>query len=294
MLLIFCLAMTLHAVPTPLTPRAFVPLEKKGPLVWESAQLLSARGRARGGVNRLHVHAVDDQTNRVYAKQVRYFLQHAKSEQLAFGTVHERDVVLADYFSDSCYIFQVGVSKGDTLLAGFMQVFPEHRGRMPEAMRALGAWRRLVKGGEGGPLASESIAAIAIEMALAGALLPALALSLSEDCYLREQDWHQLTREDVFHEDGRVSMILGVRDRGLKVKTGSNQGVTLDCAYIADVLIALVASLEYGDAVFPFDPIQYVPQRVVASTGSSRLVAGWPTTQRQAQWALGGHRLQPT
>ena len=208
MLLIFCIAMALHAVPTPLTPRAFVPLEKKGPLAWENAQLLPARGRAQGGVNRLHVHAVDDQTNRVYAKQVRYFLQHVKSEQLPFGSVHERDVALADYLSDSCYIFQLGVSKGDTLVSGFMQIFPEHRGHMPEATRALGAWHRLVKGGEGGPLASESIAAIAIEMTLTGALLPALALLLSEDCYLREQDWHQLTREDVFHEDGRVSMNL--------------------------------------------------------------------------------------
>ena len=157
--------------------------------------------------------------------------------------------------SDSCYIFQLGVSKGDTLVSGFMQIFPEHRGCMPEAHSARG--HRLVKGGEGGPLASESIAAIAIEMTLTGALMPALALLLSEDCYLREQDWHQFTREDVSGEDGRVCMILGVRDRGLKVKTGSNQGVTLDRAYIADILMALVASLEYGDPVFPFDPIQY-------------------------------------
>ena len=75
-------------------------------------------------------------------------------------------------------------------------------------------------------------------------------------------------------------MIFGVRDRGLKVKTGSNQGVTLDRAYIADVLVALVASLEYGDSVFPFDPIQYRKEWRQALKALGLLWAGPPHNVR--------------
>ena len=180
MLLLFCLVMSLHAVPAPLTPRAFVPLEKKGPLAWENAQILPARGRARGGVNRLHVHAVDDQTNRVYAKQVCYFLQHVKSEQLSFGTVHERDVALADYLSDGCYIFSSASRRATRCSPASCRSSPSTGATCP---------RPLGHSGRG-----TVISAIAIEMTLTGALLPALALLLSEDCYLREQGWRQFIR----------------------------------------------------------------------------------------------------
>lgn len=106
-------------------------------------------------------------------------------------------------------------------------------------------------------LASPTIAAISLWMTRRGYVLEALALVLSEECYLREQDWHQLRKEDVFCSNGRTSFVLGVRERGMKVKTGSNQGVTLDRAYVADALQAVVDDIAEEEVVFPFTPEHY-------------------------------------
>ena len=238
-------------------PRSRMPLLKKGPLAWEMAKERPTSGRARGGVNRLHVHAVDDSTNKAYAKEVRIFLNHVRSEALPFVTANQRDVTMADYLSDLCYIHQVGAQKGSLLFSGFLSIFPEHKGHMPETCRAMASWQRLALGGEGGPLASTTIAAVALDMTRRGHLLEALALWLSEDCYLREQDWHQLLGSDVFTDGATTAIVMGVRERGQKVKTGSNQGVSLDRAFVADALNAVVASIGPGESVFPFDPVQY-------------------------------------
>ena len=238
-------------------PKSRVPLEKKGARAWEMVHEKPASGRVHDGVNRLHIHAVDDGTNLAYVKEVRKFLNSIKAEQVPFFTLEQRDRAMADYMSDLCYIYQTGISRGTLLLCGFLAIFPEHKTHMPETARALAGWQRLAQGGEGGPLAPLTIGAIAMFMTKKGWLLEALALLLSEDCYLREQDWHQLTRRDLFADSGCVSIVMGVRERGQKVKTGSNQGVTLDRAYVADVLMAVAAKLDYNDPVFPFDPVHY-------------------------------------
>ena len=106
------------------------PLVKKGARAWEHAGDHLAGGRSHGGVNRLHVHAVDDGTNFAYVKEVRPFLQAVKSERLPFNAMGARDQALADYLSDLCYVHQKGVSKGTFLVLGFLAIFPEHKGHI--------------------------------------------------------------------------------------------------------------------------------------------------------------------
>ena len=72
--------------------------------------------------------------------------------------------MLADYLSDMCYAHDLPPSKGALLVSGFNHIFPEHGGHLPEASRALQAWAKLDLGGEGGPLAASTIAAIALAM----------------------------------------------------------------------------------------------------------------------------------
>ena len=51
------------------------PLQKRGPRAWAAA-----REYVSPLVNRLHIHAVDDDTNVLYAKHVRAFLIDAKRQ----------------------------------------------------------------------------------------------------------------------------------------------------------------------------------------------------------------------
>lgn len=90
-----------------------------------------------------------------------------------------------------------------------------------------------------------------------GYVLEALAFLLSAECYLRKQGWHQLRKEDVFSAKGQTSNVSGVRERGIKVKTGSNLGMTLDKAFVADALQAVADDIAEAEVVFPFTPAHY-------------------------------------
>eukprot|EP00959_Pyramimonas_sp_CCMP1952_P071446 1492143-Pyramimonas_sp.AAC.1 len=59
---------------------------------------------------------------------------------------------------------------------------------MPETARALLTWHRLGLSREGRPLSSEGIAAVVLQMIRNGHLFSALAVMVSEDAYIREQD----------------------------------------------------------------------------------------------------------
>ena len=184
-------------------------------------------------------------------------MRYVKRERLPFVTFHQRDVCLADYLCDLCYAHNLPPSKGSLAFYSFTHIFPEHKGYLPEASRALQAWGKLDMGGEGGPLSASTIGAIALGMICFGCLLESLALLLSEDCYLREQDWSLLRKEDVASDGSRVSITMGVRARGEKIKTGSNQGVIIDSEVVASLLWAVCCTLRSGDLVFPFPPIHY-------------------------------------
>ncbi len=66
-----------------------------------------------------------------------------------------------------------------------------------------------------------------------------------------------LLKGDIDFHDGEAALRFGARERGEKVKTGSNQGGLVDRAWLVDVLLELTSVLDYGQAISPFDPVHF-------------------------------------
>ena len=201
-------------------PRQREPLAKKGAGAWEQAKHFRPTL-----TNRLIVHAVDDATNKVYVRAVVDFLKECKRHAVPFHTYHLRDLALARHLEDQCYIHLGSVNTGANTFFGFLHIFEDHREKMPISARALKAWQRMAQGNEGGPIARETVGAIALMFFRRGLILEAIIVLVSFDCFLREQDWEGLLAGDCAQSNGKLALLFGVRERGQKVKTGSNQGV---------------------------------------------------------------------
>ena len=223
------------------------PLSKRGAQAWDRVKehptLLS---------NRLLIHSVDDGTNRAYEKQVREMLYVVRRMGWDFATPAQRDTALAKYLEWLCYERNGSFSHGSQAFHGFLHIFPEHRDRMPLAARALRSWTALAAQGEGGPLALEAVGPIVCELCKRGELYPAVVVLLSVDCFLREQDWEGLLKRDIATDSyGQVALLFGVRERGQKVKTGSNQGVLVRWPITRGLLRVLLQHLEPDARVIP-------------------------------------------
>ena len=187
----------------------------------------------------LHVHAVQDTTNvRAYLPKVEAFLAEARSRGWALNTFAERDRALADMIAILCYVEKAGIQRGRNLFAGFIHVYPEHGGNLPEADRALKSWERLDTSGEGGPICEEAWAAVIVAFVRDADEEGGLVSAVSLDCLLRGQDWSKLRLEDVAFNtraDGSLeaSLMLGARKRGETTKTGSRQGVVVERQWVA-------------------------------------------------------------
>ena len=120
------------------------------------------------------------------------------------------------------------------LLAGFTYIFPEFKENLPLADRSLVSWQRLSQANEGGPIPLSAIFLIALRLLELGLASAAFAVLLSEDGYLREDDWEDLLIRDVsilrVHKDSppQVGLPLGPSERGGTAKTGPDQGVIVD------------------------------------------------------------------
>ena len=245
-------AVRLGASPTKSRAATPPPLIGRGARAWEHA--------VAGGTqlaNRLCVHAVDDNTNRKYVKEVRSFLQDVKREQVPFETYAERDTAMANYLSSLCYLHRSSVGVGNAVFFGFLHVYEDHRDKMPQAARALKSWLRMAAQGEGKPLARTTIGCIALWMIQQGRLYESILVLLSFDCCLREQDWSLLRTEDVHFDGSSASLALGVRARGETVKTGSDQGVVLRFGFVMALLRAAKDVAEDGDLIFPLTPATF-------------------------------------
>jgi hypothetical protein len=234
-------------------------LRHRGAGAWERvAHAGLPPGRAEGGVNLLHVHAVQDGTNaQAYIPAVRAFLVEARTRGWSLGTVEQRDRALADMLAILCYVREAGVQSGRNLMAGFQHVYPEHADRLPEAARAMQAWERLGTSGEGAPICAEAWGALVLAFLRSGDDEGALITALKFDCLLRGQDWEHLRVADVCGSEAadgslEVALLLGVRERGESVKTGSNQGVVIDRAWVAQWLLEFKAQRERAGATFLF------------------------------------------
>jgi len=222
------------------------PLRNRGAASWGTAL---GPGRAEGGINRLHVHAVADGTNRAqYLPAVREFLWEARQRQWPMGSVAEQDRAMADWLAIMAFEQRRGVNAGEHLISAYVHVFPElgqARVSLPESKRALAAWQRMGLNGEGKPVVVEAVAAISVAFLRDGQEAAGLLVWLIFDCLMRQQDWRGLRagQPDVTidrHTSGPpvVSFMFGVRERGERVKTGSDQGVMIArpwlCAWVVD------------------------------------------------------------
>jgi hypothetical protein len=227
-----------------------VPLLKRGPRAWENYSSYPTHF-----VNRLHVHAVDDQTNRVYAKQVKRFLNHAKIMGESPSSTREWDVCMADELASRCYGDRESVSSGQCLFHGWSHIFPSFKGRMPESYRALQAWQKLDTGGVGGPVGWGVLLILICRLFERGLVYQGLWIWLQHDIYGREQDCEMITSDDIYIDPGdlhSVAVQLGTRARGLSVKTGSDQGVQIDEAALALILGRIKRTMRPGEPLFHF------------------------------------------
>lgn len=127
-----------------------------------------------------------DNTNvRAYLPEVEAFLAEARRRGWALNTFSERDCALADMIAILCYVERAGIQRARNLFAGFVHVYPEHGGHLPEADRALKSWERLDTGGEGGPICEEAWGAVIVAFVRGGDDEGGLVSGLSFDCLLR-------------------------------------------------------------------------------------------------------------
>ena len=222
------------------------PLATRGARAWEQARLVQPVL-----TNRLCIHAVDDNTNRRYIKEVKRLLQDVQRHGTAFDTYAERDAALANYLSSLCYLHLSSVGVGNAVFFGFLHIYEDHRDKMPQSARALKSWLRMASQGEGKPMDRSSIACVAMWLLKRGKLYECLLVLISFDCCLREQDWSLLRTQDVSFDKEGASLALGVRARGETVKTGSDQGAVVRFEVVRAILKAAVQVAHEGDLIFP-------------------------------------------
>jgi len=230
------------------------PLVKRGALAWDNFLEDGGPGRMGGGVNRLHVHGVNDQTNKDYLKMVTRFLKHQKRVGSP-RSLQDWDRAMADELAAMCYGRREPMGNGQCLYHGWAHIFPDFKGSMPESGRALKSWERLRQGGIGGPMSWGMVLRIIVGFFEQGRLYEGVWVWAQHDVYGREQDLEQVTRPDIFIDpldDTKVALRFGTRSRGLSSKTGSDQAAQIDDPLIARTLARMRRQLKDGEPLFPF------------------------------------------
>lgn len=178
--------------------------------------------------NRLLLHAVDDNSNKDYYGPVADFLRDLKSRGYTSLTPEEIDEAAARRMEFLCYGEQRGPNIGQRLLHGLGHFFPRLKSSLCCSRRAMASWSGLDEGEEGQPLAQSTVYCMSYLMMKAGYCEEAMVVLLMYDTFCRSADWYTLSWMDVSVAGSLVALRFGARDRGLRVKTGSDQGVTVD------------------------------------------------------------------
>jgi hypothetical protein len=232
-------------------PRAkALPLEKRGPKAWVNAAQEYTEGR---NPNRPHIHSVDDGTGVSYLKEVFRFLRNVKVNQIPFSSPSLIDRSLANELADRCYLNDEPLYRGANLFFGFLYAFPDFHDQLPLSWRAFRTWQRTYPSGEGYAFPEEAIFCILERFCRAGQLLEMVWTWLSFHCYLRQQDAEMLMTQDANDDGNNIAFMIAPRERGKRAKTGSDQGVLVECPALVAVLRALLATLRPGIPLFPFD-----------------------------------------
>ena len=200
-------------------------------------RLSKSRRLADVGLTRLMVHAIADSSFNQYKGPLRAFLYDAKTNGYRLDTPEEIDWCLARFLDDLCYLENADFGKASKTYSGLTHLVPELRDNLPRAARALNSWQRLANPAEGGPVPQAALGLIIKHFLEVGDFTSAYVVLLSYDGVLRESDWESLTAQDVSvvaagTAPPQVALLLGSGARGLATKTGSDQGVVLDDAFL--------------------------------------------------------------
>ena len=95
------------------------------------------------------------------------------------------------------------------------------------------------------------------EMIRLGHWEAAIGSWLAEDCYLRESEWIQLQARDIHIHNGVVALTLGNQERRESTKTPGPQGVIVENAVLATVMMGLKAETHTDSQVFTIDQVIY-------------------------------------
>ena len=225
-------------------------LTKSGPNAWATFKQ-SPSSFHKNGINPLIVHSCQDDTMLTkYIPRVLEFLKWSLKQGATFRTEAEVDQWMADYMADACYGRGKGVDFGSSTFFGFLALFPEFKHKLDRSYRAYKGWKAIHVGGEGVGIPEEAVAILSAAMIRDGAPEASLITDLSFDCYLRSHEWCQIRVADV-HDDGNLcSIMLGVAERGEKVKTGVRQGVVIDSPKVRTRLRHHIAKKAPLDHVF--------------------------------------------
>ena len=189
---------------------------------------------------------------------VSRWLDFVESRQLRCVTWAERDESLVAFMAHRCYVEDCGPAEGAFLLNGLLYVWPGQA--VPRAWRALKAWQRGFVEKLGGPIGSETLACMELELASEGRPEAAIAgdmLAVAVDGYLRRQDLIQLRVEDVVDFGPEVVLRLGRSSRGESVKTGRDQAVRLDWPHSTAIVRRRCRGKRPQERVFPISAEAY-------------------------------------
>ena len=230
---------------------------QKASKVHDNAQMNFRRdfdrdGRESDGL-RLIANAVSTDTMlNKYIPAIKDFFAYCLERVLYLNTTPEVDQALSASMNWGAYYEDKTFSLCKDLLFGIKACFPEITDSLPMAYRAYKSWERAYVPGEGQGIPDEAIEIIASQLDFEGKPLMALVVRSTQDAYFRVGEWQQIRREDIIDDGDKVGVILGLAERGERVKTGHNQGVVFDSLRLREEWRSLRRSLCPKQLAFPF------------------------------------------
>jgi hypothetical protein len=141
--------------------------------------------------------------------------------------------------------------------SGVTHLRPDLKGQLPDSGRALETWRILEGHHEKEPLCPGAAGLMIEELGKVEKLMGYAAWSQIDEL-LREQDVEHLLGADIIpDQQGAVSLMLGIIERGETTKSGTNQGVVVQHPDLCAFYIRRKEEIGPTDRVFPFHIDRY-------------------------------------
>lgn len=209
-----------------------------------------------------------------YAKAVRDFVEDAMMHGRTAKGAGSLDKMLSRYMDRQCFQSRAGVNKGLKLMAGISHFLPEVGASLYRSRRALKGWLKHRPLGEGGPLATSTIATLVDTMIRDGYLEEGIGTLLAEDCYLRESEWLQRVPSDFSLHRDEVAIEIADPASGSTAKTAGSQGVLVESSVLKAILREVVKVVHPSTPVFQTDStrLRRVWWHSVQRTGSEKAV----------------------